>query len=94
MADTQKATKGKPYSGPRACMGRMVIAHSPDKHPEQGDPQQDPIDKMLQNVDQTGGQGTLKGSRQVDQQPIQTPITRPQDALGDLGRKIKGYLGR
>lgn len=78
----------------RACMGRMVISHSPDKHPEQADPQQDSIDTMLQNVDQTGGQGTLKGSRQIDQQPIQKPVQRPQDVMDSIGAKIKGYLGR
>ncbi len=77
----------------RACMGRYVVSHSPDKHPEQGD-EQASYDQMLQNVDQTGGQGTLKGSRQIDQAPIQTQIQRPGDVMDSITKKIKGYLGR
>jgi len=72
-------------------MGRMVIHHSPDKHPEQDDPGT-AMDKVLQQYDQTGGPGTYRGQRQDTAQGSER-VVRPQDTLEYLKGLAGGLMG-
>lgn len=71
-------------------MGRQVIHHSPDKHPEQGDAMNpDQFDKMVEQAAQQST-GTYSNSRQV-MKPAQQ--TLPRDTQ-QSGGGVMDYLKR
>lgn len=64
-------------------MGRDVIHHSPDKHPEQGDAMNAAqMDQMIENAAKAST-GTYSNSRQV-MKPMQTDQPRDKAAGGVL----------
>ncbi len=72
-------------------MGRKVVAHSPDKHPEQGDASTaQGLDAILEAADKGQTSGTIGGSRK-DMQPAQTPNPLSQPGSGITGI-IKGAV--
>ncbi len=76
----------------RSVMGRQVIHHSPDKHPEQTDPmakQPSEYDLMLQRQDQGLGSGTYSGMRK-DMKPMQQESPKPARTLDYLRKMIGG----
>ena len=77
-------------SSGRSFMGRMVIHHSPDKHPEQGDPQaKTGMDAILQRADEGKTSGTYGGSRK-DMMPTQQPSPKSAQGLMDYINKFGG----
>ena len=74
----------------RCVMGRQVIHHSPDKHPEQGD-QMTP-EQMDQMVEQAAKQatGTYSNSRQI-MKPAQQTLPRDTQSQGG---GVMDYLKR
>ena len=100
LSEKRAAMKGKKEYGAsgsntfanRGVMGRKVVHHSPDKHPEQGDPQvqqPDGLDAILQKADRGQTSSTYGGSRK-DMMPTQRPSSAPQQGLMDYLRKLTG----
>ncbi len=76
----------------RSVMGRQVIHHSPDKHPESTDAMaQQPtgLDLMLQRADEGKTSGTYGGMRK-DLMPAQQPSSEPAKLLEKLRKRIGG----
>lgn len=73
----------------RTCMGRAVIHHSPDKHPEQDDPYA-AMDKMTEQAAQRQT-GTYENARKV-MKPAQEDMPRDTQGTGGLDyvRKLIG----
>lgn len=57
----------------RSCMGRAVIHHSPDKHPEQSDPYAE-MDRQTEEAAKRST-GTYENSRKV-MKPMQSDMPR------------------
>jgi hypothetical protein len=79
----------------RSVMGRQVIHHSPDKHPEQMDPAA--WDQQIEEAAK-GSTGTYSNMRQ-QMKPFQAPEPRDtgsgaSGAMDYIKKQVKGYLGR
>jgi hypothetical protein len=72
-------------------MGRQVVHHSPDKHPEQGD-QMTPemMDKMVEEAAK-GSTGTYSNMRQ-QMKPMQSPMPRDTQQSGSYLDYLKKML--
>ena len=88
LSEKRASMKGKKEY--RSAMGRAVIHHSPDKHPEQGDPPvKTGMDAILQRADEGKTSGTYGGSRK-DMMPAQQPSSKPAQGLMDYIKKFGG----
>ena len=72
----------------RTVMGRKVVHHSPDKHPESTDAQVD-FDKLMQRAEEGKTSGSYGGMRK-DLQPIQKPSPTPARGLMEYIKKLGG----
>lgn len=73
-------------------MGRQVIHHSPDKHPEQGDPYAE-MDRQTEQAAQRQT-GTYENARKV-MRPMQETMPRDtaEKAAGGTVEYIRGLFG-
>ena len=94
LSEKRAAMKGKAeYNARRSVMGRKVIHHSPDKHPEQGD-QMTPemMDKMVEESAKRMT-GSYSNARQA-MKPAQQPMPRDTGTSGGVLDYLKGlYRG-
>ena len=72
----------------RSAMGRKVIHHSPDQHPQQDDPYA-ALDKLTEAAAQNPNAGTLRGARKV-MQPAQQESSTPQKELMGYLKRLRG----
>ena len=84
---TKNAMKNKAN---RTVMGRKVIHHSPDKHPEQGD--QSSYDAMLEKFDAGRTSGTYGGMRK-DMMPMQKESPKPAKTLDNALEYMNRMMG-
>lgn len=86
MMSEKRAAKSKPEY--RSAMGRKVVHHSPDKHPEQTDPYSQ-MDKDLEKALRQGGPSNYQQMRER-MKPMQKESPKPAQALMEYLKKMGG----